>query len=389
MNLSWLTPVLETDGPFLSIYIDSTRTDPSSASGLSTRWGHFRSKLAEDGAPDEILEEIETTLLEPSPVGGRHGRAILATGSAILVDRVLPAPPREDSAHWGSEPVLVPLLQVIPRAVRQLLVEVDRSGADLHLRAPENPKITKNDNGLGEDASVDGGHDELHKASVGGGSQHGWRSSNQEARVEDSWERNAEAVAAKVDAIVREHQLDMLLLTGDVRAQSLLKDELGKEALAILQEVPGGTRGQSLDRASFREELARVTEGFITQRQQQLANTFTENQSRGGESVAGAAEVAEALQRGQVSELILTIGGEPDNAEELARQALATDAEISTLGAQYVSLPEGVGALLRWRDDATPSNSLSSMSGDHGRETAANPDSDPSPREREEESIRR
>lgn len=68
MNLSWLTPVLETDGPFLSIYIDSTRTDPSSASGLSTRWGHFRSKLAEDGAPDEILEEIETTLLEPSPV---------------------------------------------------------------------------------------------------------------------------------------------------------------------------------------------------------------------------------------------------------------------------------------------------------------------------------
>ena len=389
MNLSWLMPVLETDGPFLSIYIDSTRTDPSSASGLSTRWGHFRSKLAEDGAPDEILEEIETTLLEPSPVGGRHGRAILATGSAILVDRVLPAPPREDSAHWGTEPVLVPLLQVIPQAVRQLLVEVDRSGADLHLRAPENPKIAKNDNGLGADASVEGGHDELHKTSVGGGSQHGWRSSNQEARVEDSWERNAEAVAAKVDTIVRERQLDMLLLTGDVRAQSLLKDELGKEALAILKEVPGGTRGQSLDRASFREELARVTEGFITERQQQLANTFTENQSRGGESVAGAAEVAEALQRGQVSELILTIGGEPDNAEELARQALATDAEISTLAAEYVSLPEGVGALLRWRDDATPSNSLSSMSGDHGRESATDRDSDPSPREREEESIRR
>ena len=389
MNLSWLMPVLETDGPFLSIYIDSTRTDPSSASGLSTRWGHFRSKLAEDGAPDEILEEIETTLLEPSPVGGRHGRAILATGSAILVDRVLPAPPREDSAHWGTEPVLVPLLQVIPQAVRQLLVEVDRSGADLHLRAPENPKIAKNDNGLGADASVEGGHDELHKTSVGGGSQHGWRSSNQEARVEDSWERNAEAVAAKVDTIVRERQLDMLLLTGDVRAQSLLKDELGKEALAILKEVPGGTRGQSLDRASFREELARVTEGFITERQQQLANTFTENQSRGGESVAGAAEVAEALQRGQVSELILTIGGEPDNAEELARQALATDAEISTLAAEYVNLPEGVGALLRWRDDATPSNSLSSMSGDHGRESATDRDSDPSPREREEESIRR
>ncbi|MCT1803819.1 hypothetical protein M3B51_13630, partial [Kocuria carniphila] len=385
VNLSWLMPVLEAEGPFLSIYIDSTRTDPSSASGLSTRWGHFRSKLADDGAPEAILEEIEETLLEPSPIGGRHGRALLATGSEILVDRVLPAPPRQDSAHWGDEPILVPLLQVIPQAVRQLFVEVDRSGADLHLRAPENPKITKNDNGLGEDSSVDGGHDELHKASVGGGSQHGWRYSNQEARVEDSWERNAEAVAAKVDAIVRERQLDMLLLTGDVRAQSLLKDELGKEALAILKEVPGGTRGQSLDRASFREEMARVTEEFIKERQQKLADQFTENQNRGGESVAGAAEVAEALQRGQVSELLLTIGAEPDNAEELTRQALATDAEISTLGEGYVTLPEGVGALLRWRDEATPSNSLSSMSGDHGRESAVDPDSEESPREREEE----
>lgn len=370
MNLSWLMPVLETEGPFLSIYIDSTRTDPSAASGLSTRWGHFRSKLAAKGAPEEILEEIEETLLEPSPIGGRHGRAILATGSNILVDRVLPAPPRQDSAHWGDEPVLVPLLQVIPYAVRQLLVEVDRSGADLHLRAPENPQITKNDNGLGEDSSVEGGHDELHKSSVGGGSQHGWRSSNLEARVEDSWERNAEAVASKVDAIVRDRQLDMLLLTGDVRAQSLLKDQLSKEALAILKEVPGGTRGVSLDRASFREEMARVTEEFIKSRQKSLADQFTENQSRGGDSVAGASEVAEALQRGQVSELILTIGAEPDNAEELARQALATDAGISTLDAEYATLPEGVGALLRWRDGATPSNSLSSMSRDHGRENA-------------------
>ena len=388
VNLSWLTPVLDNEGPFLSIYIDSTRTDPSSASGLSTRWGNFRSRLTEDGAPETILEDIEETLLEPSPIGGRHGRAIIATGSTILVDRVLPAPPREDSAHWGDEPRLVPLLQVIPYAVRQLLVEVDRSGADLHLRAPENPTITKNDNGLGEDASVDGGHDELTKVHVGGGSQHGWRYSNQEARVEDSWERNAEAVAAKVDSIVRERELDMLLLTGDVRAQSLLKDELSKEALAILREVSGGTRGVSLDRASFREDMARVTEEFIKNRQQSLADQFTENQNRGGESVAGAAEVREALQRGQVSELILTVGGEPDDAEDLARQALATDAGISTLGEEFATLPDGVGALLRWRDDATPANSLSSMSGDHGRETAVDPDSEESPREREEESIR-
>ena len=390
MKLPWLMPVLENDGPFLSIYIDSTRTDPRSATELSTRWGQFRSRLAEAGAPEAILEEIETTLLEPSPIGGRHGRAVLATGTEILVDRVLPVPPLEDLACWEDEPRLLPLLQLTPHAVRQLLVEVDRSGADLHLRAPENPVISKKSNDLGEEASVDGDHDELHKASAGGGNQHGWRSNNFQARVEDSWERNAETVAETVDTIVRERTLDMLLLTGDVRAQSLLKDELGKQALSILHEVPGGTRGMSLERTSFREELTRVTREFVEHRQRELSERFTESQARDGDSVAGAAEVAQALERGQVDELLFVIGTEPEDAERLARQALATDAGISALDEQFASIPEGVGALLRWRDESTPSNSLASMSGDDRRETAVDPDREQqSPHEREEESIRR
>lgn len=388
MKLPWLMPVLENDGPFLSLYIDSTRTDPRSATELSTRWGQFRSRLAEEGAPEALLDDIEETLLEPSPIGGRHGRAILATGTEILVDRVLPVPPREDSARWGDEPRLLPLLQLTPHAVRQLLVEVDRSGADLHLRAPENPTISKKSNDLGEEASVDGEHDELHKSRPGGRAQHGWRSNNYQARVEDSWERNAETVAETVDTIVRERGLDMLLLTGDVRAQSLLKDALGKEARSILHEVPGGTRGMSLERPTFREELARVTREFVEHRQRELAERFAESQGRDSGSVAGAAEVAQALERGQVDELILVVGAEPDNAEQLARQALATDAGISALDEEFASVPEGVGALLRWRDEATPSNSLASMSGDHRRETAVDPDREESPHEREEESIR-
>ena len=45
-----------------------------------------------------------------------------------------------------------------------------------------------------------------------------------------------------------------------------------------------------------------------------------------------------------------------------------SDAAISALQEDTLGIPEGVGALLRWRDDATPSNSIGSMSRDRARE---------------------
>ena len=368
MKLPWLTPVLEQSGPFLSVHLDTTRTDPAAASELEARWAQMRSRLGADGAPSALLDEIEETVLSPSSLGGRQGRSLFATDSEILVDRVLPVPPLRESAHRGEFPQLLPLLQLIPFAVSQLLVVVDRAGADLHLRFPENPSIARGANGLGADATVEGGHDVLHKASLGGGAQHGWRADNYEARVEDSWERNADAVAEAVEKVLREHRVDMVMLSGDVRAMGLLRDALGRETRERLLEVPGGSRGVALERGPFREELNRTTREFITARQQDLAERFRESQARDGASVGGAAEVSQALDRGQVEELVFVSGHEPEGIEEMLRGALRTDASVSALEEDAVGIPEGVGALLRWRDDTTPSNSIGSMSGDSRRE---------------------
>ena len=389
MKLPWLKSALEQEGPILSVYLDTTRTDPNAAAELSIRWRQLRTQLTADGAPEDLLNEVERTVLPPSSIGGRHGRAVLASAAGILVDRVLPVPPYQDSADWGTTPSLLPLLQLTPYAVSQLLIEVDRAGADLHLRAPENPTIDTAPNGQGPDESIDGGHDELHKARLGGGSQHGWRSNNYEARVEDSWERNAEAVAQKVNALVMEHKPDMVVLTGDVRAQALLRDELRQEVLARLHTATGGTRGVSLERSSFREELARITQEFIEHNQQNVAEQFREHQARDAASIAGVEEVALALERGQVEELVFIPGREPANIENLLRQAILTDAGVCALQDGYESIPEGVGALLRWRDGATPSNRAASMTGDPAREDAVDPDRDDvSPHEQEEAKLR-
>jgi Bacterial archaeo-eukaryotic release factor family 2 len=368
VKLPWLKPVLETPGPLTSVHLDTTRTAPQAAGELKARWDRMRADLSAAGAPADLLEDIEETVLSPSPIGGRHGRTILATDTEILVDRVLPVPPLQESGHRGEHPQLLPLLQLIPFAVSQLLIIVDRAGADLHLRAPENPSIAHGPNDLGDDASIEGGHDELHKAHAGGGTQHGWRGSNFEARVEDSWERNADAVAATVERVLRERSPDMLLLSGDVRAMGLLKDSLGREARERVIEVSGGTRGVAFDHGPFREELVRVTEEFVATRQCDLAERFRESQARDGASVGGSSEVAQALERGQVDELVFVTGHAPEGIEELLRQALLTDAAVSALQEDADGIPEGVGALLRWRDGSTPSNSIGSMTGDSRRE---------------------
>ena len=90
-----------------------------------------------------------------------------------------------------------------------------------------------------------------------------------------------------------------------------------------------------------------------------------------------------------MDELLFVIGREPKNIESLIRQAIATDAGVSALPAEAATITEGVGALLRWRDDATPSTSLSSMSGDTRREDAVNPDrNEVSPHAAEEAKLR-
>lgn len=140
-----------------------------------------------------------------------------------------------------------------------------------------------------------------------------------------------------------------------------------------------------MERAAFRKELQAATAAFIEHRQKSVAESFLEGQQRAGATVGGGSEVASTLQRGQVEDLVLVVGQEPDNVEELIRAAIETDAGVHALEPESASIPDGVGAFLRWRDGATPSDGLASMSGDKRREGAG---SAKSPHELEEEALR-
>lgn len=393
MKIDWLKPLLTAPGPFVTVYIDATRTSEGDRE-VENRWKSVRRSLEKDGADDALLDVISEEIVRPTRVGGSHGRVVIADATGILVDRVTKTPPAVQKGTYGPFPALLQAAGAADESVDYLRIVVDRLGADL----------TWSEAGghmpYAEHESVEGGHDVVNKVSSGGLSHR-----RIEARAEDSWERNAEAVAAEVERQVAEHRPEVLLLSGDVRAVSLVKGALPKKTAELVVDVAGGSRGPGVNEESFEANIHEALEAFRVQRRSQVLDEFRLEHGRSTGGVTGLADVIAVLARGQVKELLLSdqygpdteldgrsvwVGAEPlqlagseaeltalgsisDEHElpatiALVRAALGQDAGLTFVPDDELSLVDGVGALLRWHDSGTPGDELApSMSSDGGR----------------------
>lgn len=388
MKLDSLKPLLHHRGPLTTVCLDVTRADEAGDRDLRGRWNGLRRDLAGRGAPDQTLDVIEEAVLRPTHVAGRHGRYLVASGDRILYDRVLADAPIRDEAFHNSLPSLLPAVRAADEAVRYLLVEVDRQGADLSW-SPTESHAPETDAG-----QVEGGHDVLHKVRSGG-----WSHRRMQSRVEDSWERNAEAVAAELERVVVENRPELVVLTGDVRATALLREEVGHATAEVLVEVPGGSRADGVNEDAFAAKLAEVLRAFRARRRETVVGRMREALGRGEGAVTELGDVVDVLRRGQVDELLLVrnaagdsvahlnerslwVGPDPmqvavsrgdlsslgvanGDAQQLRadiavlRAALAQDAGFTFAPEGSVNLVGGVGALLRWTDAATPHETAS------------------------------
>lgn len=371
MKLDTLRPLLDHDGPLTTVCLDVTKSDELGDRELRSRWAALRRALEHQGAPAATIDAIAETVLVPTHVPGPHGRFVVAAGAEILFDRVLAsAPVREEAFHDGV-PSLMPAARALEEAVRYLLVEVDRTGADLTWSGVDLP-----------DEQVEGGHDVLHKVRAGG-----WSHRRMQTRVEDSWDRNAGAVAAELDRLVTAAQPEVVLLTGDVRAVALLRAEVGHAAADVLLDVPGGSRADGVHQDAFAARLHEAMEGYRARRRGAVLARLHEALGR-GEAVSSLEDVVAVLRRGQVAELVLAdeaslepltdrglvigddplaIGTRPSEIEALGleprevradvallRAAVAQDAGVTFAPEGSVALVDGIGAVLRWSDASTP-----------------------------------
>lgn len=399
MKIDWLKPLIGHDGPFTSVYLDSTPADEAGDQQVEERWKGLRRSLEREDAPAALLDRIGDVVSRPTWVSGPHGRFLVADSQDILVDKVLADPPARDRATFGELPCLLPAAHAADQSVARLVVEVNREGADLSF-VESARAVGGSIEALRQ--AVEGGHDEVVKAHTGG-----WSHRRVESRAEDSWERNAEAVAAEIDRLVLEKGPEVVILTGDVRAVPLVHRALAKKSADLAVEVPGGSRNDGIKDEVFRARLNDALDAFRAKRRARVLDKFLEEHGRDGAAVSALDDVVAVLQRGQVEELIffetegqtaerfagrtLWVGpellqiatsrsqladiGVTDGARELGadvailRAALGQDAGLTFAPEDgAVDLPDGVGAVLRWHDESTPSDGgAPSLSSDAGR----------------------
>lgn len=396
MKLDSLKPLLHHEGPLTTVCLDVTRSEEAGDRDIRSRWNGLRRELEQRGAPSGTLELVQEIVLRPTHAPGRHGRYVVVAGADVLFDHVLADPPIRDEAFYDGAPSLLPAVRAADEAVRYLLVEIDRAGADLTWSGTESHTP---DTDLGQ---VEGGHDVLHKVHGGG-----WSHRRYQSRVQDSWERNAEAVAQEVERLVTEHRPELVLVTGDVRAVNLMREAAGHHTSGLFTEVPGGSRADGVKEDVFAQHVAEVLEAHRARRRETVVDRLKEALGRGEGAVTELGDVVDVLRKGQVDELVvlrnaagdsvahlnertLWVGPDPlqlaTNRGDLAalgvdaadarelradiavlRAALSQDAGFTFALEGSVDLVDGLGALLRWTDAATPHETAPSYTEDTHR----------------------
>lgn len=391
MKIDWLKPLLGHPGPFATLHLDATPSEQAADRDVEGRWNAARKDLAHQGAPSAVLDALHEVVLRPTRVPGPHGRIVIADDTGVLVDRVVNNPPTATTCSWAPVPALLQAALAADESVELLKVAVDRQGADF-LRAGPSGK---------EHSTFQAPHDEIEKS----GSNEVKRA-RIESRAEDSWERNAAAVAAEIERRVGETRPELVLLTGDVRAVALVRAALTAPTTEKVVEVPGGGRsGGGVHEGAFAERVGEALDSYRERRRERVLAELRQELGRESNAVTSVGDVVSVLARGQVKELVLAeeygtgnspmngrklwIGPDPmhiassrsdlealgvtEQLEELpasvalVRAAVGQDAGLTFAPEGSVDLMDGVAATLRWRDEGTPTEALASMSGDDRR----------------------
>lgn len=338
MDTGWLKQVIEAPGPYVCVHMDITRSDFTAEQELRTRWSSLSSELLGQGAEAQVVEAVGDVLLAPTGLGGPQGRSVIANASAVLMDQVLSSPPARDEAVAGPLPHLLPVLRGLSGAVPHAIVELDRTGADIAVVGQAFEKVVTE--------QVEGDHDVIHKVSSGGG----WSHRRMQMRAEDSWERNATAVAERLDALVAEHRPQLILLTGDDDTRSYLRDHASDRVEGVLVDIDGSGRAEGVHTEAFRQRVEEALSRHRFAAMAELVARFEQSAGRGDGAASDLSSVVQALRAGAVGTLLLQedLSGLPELwAGDDPLHIGMTEADVAALGSRIAVLGPADAVLVR------------------------------------------
>ncbi|MBX6383983.1 MAG: peptide chain release factor 1 [Microbispora sp.] len=355
MRLDFIRGLYARGGPYASVYVDTDRSTEGPSNVVQRRWAHLRERLAQQEAPASVLDPLGELILDPA--WAAPGRAAFARDGEVVLTEPLAARPRRQTARWAPLPHVVPLLAQRGEHVPRVEVLADRAGGDVTVIA----------DGHRRQMTVEVADWPIQKTGAGG-----WSQANFEREVEETWRRNAVAVAEVVEKEAHGIGAQIVVLAGDPKARALVTDYLGKDVVRRLTVAEHGSRAPGADLQLFRREVEAACRAWTERRCAELLDTYAS-----GNAVTGLAETARALRDRRVgtvlmhddpsSTAMMWIGPEPtqlstDPAElvawgveepvrdradaALARAVAATDAELWFV--PRLESPDGIGALLRF-----------------------------------------
>ncbi|MGH2755001.1 MAG: Vms1/Ankzf1 family peptidyl-tRNA hydrolase [Actinomycetota bacterium] len=370
MNVDLLTQRLqsleELSGPFVSLYLDTSADSELAPHKIELRWRELRGQSPADDIPEKswlFLDDV---------VAGAHraGRGLVAiTSGEELAFRQSLYTPIRDEVRVGSLPHLLPFFDWVQDRPTYAVVVVDRTGGEIHVVG-----------GLDDDATVEitGDHDEIRKVQPGGWSQRRFQN-----RAEDSWERNAEEVAARLTKMMREEALPLAVALGDVRARSFLRENCPPDIQRLLFELDVDSNHRD-DLEDNKEDIEAAVAGIAGQKIEDTLERFLEERGQADLAAEGLEATFAALRMGQVESLLIRRTGlEPaawysrsDMSQGATDRGTLDDIGINDVasaradevlvrlalgtGAAICAIPElsgdkgpaeGVGAILRFKTD--------------------------------------
>ena len=354
-------------GPFASVHLDVSRDTENADRQVELQARAVCEQLAEQGAPESVIEVLSERLTENTHTPAPVSRAMVATeAGGVLFDELVHENTEQPTAVWGLLPDVTAWLQIEDSNTPFVLAVVNHEGGDVATYVSDSSQALQ-ETSVGDTSEI------INKVKGGG-----WGHMRYQNSSENVWARNAESVVEQIRGHVNKG-FRLILLTGDPKSRSMVRNLLGENGPGELLEIEeGGGRGEDGGDEVLQEAIrARLMEQAVTRRLE-ASHTLMDRLGRGEAVATGVKDVADAFVRGQVDTLLL----DPAEAAELklspadhpglvlgsvtidepVRADLGLVAAATLTGARVAVSPSGtlggvpVAALLRWDQPAEGTN---------------------------------
>ncbi|WP_314174349.1 baeRF2 domain-containing protein [Streptomyces winkii] len=395
MELGFLGPLLERQGPWASVYFDTTAASEDAAARQKLVAKSAREQLKDEGADDATCRAVYDRLVSLPRGAEPPGHAVFAAHGEVVLDTELTEPPPGGGplVAWQALPRTGPLVELADGDPPGLVAYIDRKGAEFELTGP-----------LGAQAAgrVTGSDWPVHRTPTGD-----WSERHFQTAVENTWEQNAAEIAEELRNRWEKCGAEVLVLAGDARERNSVHSHLPADLRERTVQAEHGVRadsgpeGPALNTAGGRrllkEEVAEARSQYARRRVAEALERFQAGRAPSEEGRIDAAEgvpaLAEAAREHRIGVLLVRpegadlrrevwVGDEPGQLavrrseaqylgatesaparadDALLRSAAATGADV--LCVRDADVPEGVprdlpdgglGALLRWPHGGAP-----------------------------------